>query len=70
MHFVHKKNEIDYFTIFGMVNCEMILIAFAYTFFNKYILKDNREFMDILPEPFFLSRCPFIPYLVSYCILH
>lgn len=70
MHFVHKKAKLTVLQYSGWLIAEMILIAFAYTFFNKYILKDNREFMDILPRALlFVPMLLFIPYLVSYLYL-
>lgn len=70
MHFVHKKSRLTVLQYVAWLTGEMILIAFAYTFFNKFLLKDHREFMDILPRALlFIPMLLFIPYLVSYLYL-
>ncbi len=67
MHFVHKKNRFSIVQYAFWLIGEIILIAFAYTLFNKFILKDNREFMEILSRALrYVPMLLFIPYLVSY----
>ena len=51
------------FWLFG----EIVLIAFAYTFFIKLILKDPREFPEVLQRALlFMPLILAIPYIVSY----
>lgn len=51
------------FWLFG----EIVLIAFAYTLFIKLILKDPREFPEVLQRAFlFMPLILAIPYMVSY----
>ena len=51
------------FWLFG----EIVLIAFAYTFFTKLIVNEPREFPEVLQRAFlFVPLILAIPYLVSY----
>ena len=67
LSFIGKKRHftiLQYcFWLFG----EIVLIAFAYTFFNKLIISDPREFPEVLQRALlFMTLILAIPYLVSY----
>ncbi|HHU47498.1 MAG TPA: response regulator transcription factor [Bacteroidales bacterium] len=65
--FVHKRHKLSIFKYIIWIGAEMLVIALAYTVFNKLFFNDLRDFSAILSRAaLFVPLILFIPYLVVH----